>query len=262
MSDTPRSVAFDRGVETYDATRILSPEAWAEVRELLVGELHGRGPVLEVGVGTGRIALPLHEAGLDLVGMDLSVPMLRKLAEKSGGRPPVPLAQADATMLPFTTGAIGGAYAIHVLHLIPGWRDVLDELARVVRSGGVVLIDLGGLSPEHDELNDRVRAELGGRGQHPGLDGEDAARRLDAAFAELGAGVRELGPVIERWAVPPGDFLKLFEGGVFSWSWPIPEEERKRAADAVRPWVAERFGSLEEPHDFERRIVWRAYDLP
>ena len=41
------------------------------------------GPVLEIGVGTGRIALPLAEKGLDIVGIDLNKPMLEVAEQKA-----------------------------------------------------------------------------------------------------------------------------------------------------------------------------------
>lgn len=40
------------------------------------------GPVLEYGIGNGRIALPIARAGIDVVGVDLSRPMLADLARK------------------------------------------------------------------------------------------------------------------------------------------------------------------------------------
>jgi SAM-dependent methyltransferase len=49
--------------------------------------LAGPGPVLELGVGTGRVAVPLAERGLEVVGIDASAAMLDRLAAKSDGRP-------------------------------------------------------------------------------------------------------------------------------------------------------------------------------
>ncbi|MBM4364353.1 MAG: class I SAM-dependent methyltransferase, partial [Deltaproteobacteria bacterium] len=40
------------------------------------------GPILEYGVGTGRVALPLARAGFDVVGVDRSGPMLARLRER------------------------------------------------------------------------------------------------------------------------------------------------------------------------------------
>jgi ubiquinone/menaquinone biosynthesis C-methylase UbiE len=45
----------------------------------------GGGPVLELGVGTGRLAIPLSAMGLQVVGLDSSPAMLAELAAKAGG---------------------------------------------------------------------------------------------------------------------------------------------------------------------------------
>ncbi len=59
-------------------------EAEPEEVELLC-ELAGEGPVLELGVGTGRLALPLARRGLQMHGIDSSDAMVAKLREKPGG---------------------------------------------------------------------------------------------------------------------------------------------------------------------------------
>ncbi len=103
MSD---SVAFDRAAEYYDRTRGNSPEGLRKTIDLLTVELRERGTVLEVGVGTGQLGLPLHEAGIAVVGLDLARPMMDKLVEKAGGRSPFPLVQGDATRMPFRDGGV------------------------------------------------------------------------------------------------------------------------------------------------------------
>jgi SAM-dependent methyltransferase len=87
MSD---SVGFDRAAEFYDASRAIAPEAMERTIELLASELRGRGRALEVGIGTGLLALPLRQAGVELAGIDLSGPTIGKLVEKAGGRAPFP----------------------------------------------------------------------------------------------------------------------------------------------------------------------------
>lgn len=49
-----------------------------------LARLAGRRPVLELGVGTGRLAIPLAERGIDVVGVDSSPAMLERLASKPG----------------------------------------------------------------------------------------------------------------------------------------------------------------------------------
>jgi hypothetical protein len=48
-------------------------------------ELAGQGPALELGIGTGRVAIPLQEAGVEVQGIDASHAMVAKLREKPGG---------------------------------------------------------------------------------------------------------------------------------------------------------------------------------
>lgn len=133
------SVNFDRAAGYYDATRALPAAAMAELTGVLAAELAGRQPSLEIGVGTGRFALPLRAAGVAMAGTDISAAMLRRLAANAGGRSPLPLAQADATRLPFAAGTFGSVLAVHVLHLIPDWRVAVDEAARVLRPGGALV---------------------------------------------------------------------------------------------------------------------------
>ncbi|MDP9224593.1 MAG: class I SAM-dependent methyltransferase, partial [Actinomycetota bacterium] len=100
------SVVFDRAAEYYDETRALTPQALAQTVEILSRELAERGRCLEIGVGTGRIGLPLHRAGMPMTGLDLSRPMMLKLREKAAGDV-FPLVQGTATTLPFRDGVFG-----------------------------------------------------------------------------------------------------------------------------------------------------------
>src|SRR2546422_3706400 len=118
------SISFERASEYYDRTRGMSEEGARRTVELLADELGDRGLVLEVGVGTGQLAIPLHRAGIPVIGIDLAWSMLAKLIEKGGGRSPVPLVIGDATEMSFADDAFGAAYLRWVLHLIPAWERV------------------------------------------------------------------------------------------------------------------------------------------
>jgi ubiquinone/menaquinone biosynthesis C-methylase UbiE len=50
-----------------------------------LGQLAGKGPALELGIGTGRIALPMSQQGVEMVGIDASPSMVEKLRSKPGG---------------------------------------------------------------------------------------------------------------------------------------------------------------------------------
>jgi SAM-dependent methyltransferase len=57
-------------------------------------DVAGDGPMLELGIGTGRVALPLRRAGVDVAGIDASRAMVARLAAKPGGDA-IPVTIAD-----------------------------------------------------------------------------------------------------------------------------------------------------------------------
>jgi ubiquinone/menaquinone biosynthesis C-methylase UbiE len=212
-------------------------------------------------VGTGRIALPLAASGVPVVGVDLSLPMLERLRHNAGGKAPIPIAIANATRLPFGAATFGGAYAVHVLHLIPGWRTALAELTRVVRPEGVVLLDLGGSSSRVGrEIRSQLEDRLGTAAmKNAGLNW--GRSRLDGLMAELGATRRAVPPVsyVQRYTLD--QYLRMIGDGRYSWTWNVPEAERRRAVAEVQAWAEDRFGDLEAPRAQRIRIRFRAYDI-
>src|SRR5215813_13895640 len=85
----------DRIASRYDNfIQISQEQTEAAVEALAV--LAKDGPVLELGIGTGRIALPLSEKGLAVHGIDASSQMIDELRKKPGGN-----------AIPVTTGDFG-----------------------------------------------------------------------------------------------------------------------------------------------------------
>jgi SAM-dependent methyltransferase len=256
------SVAFDRAAEYYDRTRAMAPEASARLSEVLAGELRGREPVLEIGVGTGRIALPLHAAGVDLVGADISVPMLTKLVDNSGGRAPFPILGADATRLPFAAGSFGGAVSAHVLHLITDWHRAVDELFRVLRPRSVLVVDVGGLAARHGdwaEIMDRFLLESGISRRNRGVD------RIDDLASEMerrGATAKALPVVENRRQTTYTALLDHLAEGRSSFTWQLNDATRRWAARRTRAWAEERFGDPEGSADVNNDIHCHAFYLP
>ena len=72
--------------ERYDAgsPEMFAPDVLGPTVDLLA-ELAGHGPALELAIGTGRVALPLHERGVDVHGIDLSPDMVAQLRAQPGG---------------------------------------------------------------------------------------------------------------------------------------------------------------------------------
>jgi ubiquinone/menaquinone biosynthesis C-methylase UbiE len=251
---------FDRAVEYYDRTRGLSADASREMTAMLADELRGKGRTLEIGVGTGLVALPLAAAGVPLVGLDLSAPMLAKLVEKSGGRAPFPLLVGDATSLPFADDRFGAAVVRHVLHLVPAWRQVVGDLVRVVVPGGVVLVSSGQVPEPWHELTERFMDRVGRPSFAAALDAWESGA-IERAFREHGASVRLLPKITERVPQTLGEFLDQMAAGLHSWTWEVDEETRREAVVELRAWALERWGTLDPPGGRDVAIEWYAYDL-
>jgi len=97
---------------------------------------NGLKSLLEVGVGTGRIALPLQKRGFDLVGADLSKGMLQK-ARAKGLRN---LLLGDADQLPFADKTFDGVILAHVIHLLDDPSKTFGRLARIAKKDIVAVV--------------------------------------------------------------------------------------------------------------------------
>lgn len=86
MNPSSDSSAYDAIAEFYDDD--MGRNADARDISFYSGACRGiTGRVLELGCGTGRITLPLAELGLEIIGIDRSVPMLRVLRRKMAALP-------------------------------------------------------------------------------------------------------------------------------------------------------------------------------
>jgi SAM-dependent methyltransferase len=133
------------------------------------------GPVLELGCGTGRISIPLALAGVQLVGVDRSEPMLaRARARVARGRlgRRIALIRGDIRHLPFDSvepvfGMVMAPYGM--LQSLLRERDLmatLGEVHRVLRPGGTFGVELVADLPAWEEY--RKRVSLKGWRDRPG----------------------------------------------------------------------------------------------
>jgi ubiquinone/menaquinone biosynthesis C-methylase UbiE len=261
MVERSESVSFDRAAGFYDNTRRFSPGVsvaqTAQLREALRAV---DGPTLEIGIGTGRVAIPLVAAGQQMVGVDLSFAMLARLREKSPGQPP--LVQADATLLPFRDGSFGGAVVAHVLHLVSDWRIVVAELRRVVQPGGVLLVTRGARRTGtglHAEITRRARSAAGWTMPVGRLDDLEA---LDEYIRSAGGAVTSLAAIPTDDPSTAEEALQAIETNVMSWTWEFTDEARAAAAREARDWVTQTYGDPADQVIASAPVQWRCYRLP
>jgi SAM-dependent methyltransferase len=135
-----------RVAEHYDesSAEMFDPAVVGPAVDLLA-ELAGGGAALELGVGTGRLALPLSERGVRVHGIDLSPDMIARLRAKSGGER-IPVSIGD-----FATTRVEGTFAVvylvfnTVMNLTSQEEQVacFANAAEHLRPGGRFVVEVG-----------------------------------------------------------------------------------------------------------------------
>ena len=155
MTIDPSVLVVERETASYyDAEegredRALDPRRIA-VRDrfvALVGVNGPGGPTLEIGTGPGRDARALVEAGLDVIGVDLSSGHAARAAERG-----VTMAVASVRALPLASSSIGALWSMSTLMHVPAVaiEGTMREIARVLAPGAMVVIGVwGGPDTEH-----------------------------------------------------------------------------------------------------------------
>lgn len=131
----------DRIAEAYDEIYPASPHVEQVTNAL--AKLAGHSDVLELGIGTGRIALPLAQRGVAVSGIDASGAMVKQLRAKPGGRT-IPVTMGD-----FADFQVAGRFGLVFVVFNTFYALLTQEaqvncfrcVARHLRAGGVFLIE-------------------------------------------------------------------------------------------------------------------------
>jgi SAM-dependent methyltransferase len=256
---SPESVTFDRAADYYDETRGFPPGEDAPIAALIreVAALTSSGRVLEVGIGTGRISLPLAKLVSSVVGIDISRAMLNRLRSKQTNEP-VCVVEGDATRLPFASDTFDAAIAVHIFHLIPTWQQALSEVTRVLHPGAI-LIDAGGGPSSYDTLWDIWNARR-----------PEARRAVGAGISAvetelIAQGWQRIGePHTHEYAYrqAPQVFLDQLQRRVWSSTWRWSDDELADCLNLMQSQIHERFGDPQQEAQLQGSFTVRAFLSP
>lgn len=227
---TPPSNPFKRIAPVYDATREpLEPEV---VEAVLRRVLSVPGAtLLEVGVGTGRVAIPLERQGLPVTGVDSALDMLVRARSKGLRR----LILGTARRLPLPDRSFDFVLFVHALDLL-GESDA--GLSEALRVGRVAVLSteerferLGAEGEDRDEVRALVRACLAELGGSP-----RAAASLSppSRVADRRPPARTTLVLDEVQRTDPADRLNLIDQGADRTFLDVPPTLRSQAVAQVR----------------------------
>ena len=137
--DEPEAATYDEGSADMFAPEVLEPTVD------FLAELAGDGAALELGIGTGRVALPLAQRGVRVSGIDLSPAMVKRLRAKPGGD------AIDVTIGDFATTTVDRTFrlAYLVYNTIMNLTTQDDQVACFqnvtahLQPGGCFVIEVG-----------------------------------------------------------------------------------------------------------------------
>jgi SAM-dependent methyltransferase len=142
----PEDYFGDQVAERYDDSEgeMFQPEAIDPVVDFLA-DLAGDGAALELGIGTGRIALPLAQRGVRVHGIDLSEAMVTRLRAKPGGE------EIAVTIGDFATTRVQGTFSVAylvfntIMNLTTQDEQVacFQNVAAQLEPGGCFVIEVG-----------------------------------------------------------------------------------------------------------------------
>ncbi len=165
--------AYSRWAPVYDLTFEAVMKAGRVASAAIASKVDG--PILDVGVGTG-LELPMFAPHTKVFGVDLCEPMLRRAAQRVrrgrlshvGG-----LAKMDGARMAFPDDHFACVVAPYLLSVVPEPVSLLNELARVMRPGGDLIL-VNHMTDKDDPLailekflDRHVAPHLGWRPQFP-----------------------------------------------------------------------------------------------
>jgi SAM-dependent methyltransferase len=251
--------AYDAAAPTFERYRALPDGVPEEVRAAIRDAIGAspRSRFLDLGAGSGRIGRAFVAARDDYVGVDLSRGMLHEFTQRAEAVGWLPrLAQADGQCLPFADASFDAVLLIQFFGGGRGWRPVLAEARRVLRSSGALVIGRSVMPPEgvDAQMKHRLASVLGELGVQP--DERTAREDVQRWLESRAAGGQRL--IAAAWSADrtPRGFLDRHPTGVrFS---ALPEPLREEALRRQRRWAATEFGSLDavslERHSLELQV--------
>jgi ubiquinone/menaquinone biosynthesis C-methylase UbiE len=254
MPATSRS--FDRAADYYDQTRELPEPIATHGLPALLKYIEPYGKILDAGIGTGRISVPLLHLGADVIGIDLSLNMMAKLRAKYAA---AHLAQADASRLPFAAQQFDAVLTTHVMHLIGPWREALREYRRVLKPGGVYidLTDWHDQSSQLTRLRDHWRELVEAHGAQWRRPGVQSREEMEAELKQLQARLEEVEVLRYYTTATPRERLDHIHDRVCSDAWEVPDDVFDATFKELTAWAKKEIGSLDKPISEERRFILR-----
>lgn len=257
------SKASFRAAYAYDRLRAYPPEVAGRIATAMGNALRARveeAVLLELGAGTGRIALPLIARGYRYIALDKDPAMLEVFRQKAAGvMRKVRLLEADARAIPLPDESVHGVIVVHLWHLLPDWPRALAEALRVLKPGGVLLEGWDRMEAEEERLLQEKWALLAAEEGLEVVRGRHGKRLAEVEEALKRLGLKPKAREVVRWREERTfrQALEALSKRLYSFTQLVPEEVHARIMQRLWSWAEEEFSDLDRPFTVERSFTLR-----
>ena len=236
----------------YDTIHLHSPEVSQAVGAFLATTVGQGRTILEIGVGTGRIARPVVDHGCQVVGIDVSAGMLAVAQQRGLDR----LLIADMMKVPLATASVDAVLAVHVLHHASDWREALREVARVLKPGGLFIEGRDWDDPESCAMQIRGMMRQTIIELSPGIRPPGAGAARQQFLTRLG-GTTQPDQVAARWqaTTSPAEVIATMRQRNDPETWAIEPTLLTATLDRVEEWGRTRWPDFTAAMPYERRFL-------
>ena len=255
-------VDFSRNASVYDRRHGSSLPEDIVQRLAVTAKLQPGVKVLDVGAGTGRVAIALADFGCDVVAMEPAHGMVEELRAKAN-LTALSTVAGDGTQLPVASTSFDVIVIARLLYLVPDWRAVLREARRVLLPGGRLLHEWANGQTDEDwvQVRERTRHLFQQAGIkepfHPGVRSEvDVDHYLETlGFVHIDDVSAGPGPNLTL-----AEFVERIVTGELSYTWEVPREVQEDCLPRLQQWARETF-DLDSAALMPRDLKWAVFRL-
>lgn len=259
MTANYNTISFNTVAPSYNTINAIPAEAAADIGRSITALTPIGTPLLDMGCGAGRIALPAAAAGARIIGVDIEAAMLNEAQQEARQRQlPLRLVRGTIVQLPFAEATFAVVLSINVLHLVTEWEQVLHEAVRVLQPGGIFVQGRDWLDPEScaGRMRSKLREVVGML--EPSLRPTAAASPvvLGRALEALG-GTTEPDTIAGRWvaAISPAELLDQMAARTHNETWMFNDTLLSITLEHLREWASQTWPDITAPEPVERRFT-------
>ncbi|MFW9914989.1 MAG: class I SAM-dependent methyltransferase [Candidatus Thorarchaeota archaeon] len=248
-----KTISFDRIATDYDRTRWVPSKLRDKFFNKLIDEvpLSTESQIFELGVGTGRLAIPFSRLGYKMFGIDVSLLMLKEAIQNRGkDHKKLYLLQADANSLPIKEKSFDFCLFVHILHLLENWKGVIDSVERVLKKQNLAHSTLH--VSWHDLEPFRLYWNAIGRGETRRIGAKNPEEVVDYLQDSKGYHCDHFEFEENAGTALWEDAVNLIQEKAFSSQWGIQTEQHQAALEEVKQKMK---GKEKEPLKLKARCV-------